>query len=383
MSFTSTHYSSELCEKIFSVENAHHNLRLDQFLKNHLGQMSRQFIQKKIFKGEIAIEGRYLDGSNPPPLRPSTLVKSGQWVKMITYSLPLNHIDEEVWNGSLLKLEDFGEPQLIAKQTDWILINKPPFMATHPTGRHLFHTATTYFENVLKESLHSVHRLDRETSGLLLLARNPQGARFLTSQFEEAKVKKAYLLLVSYLGQERPEERFPLVADFRLGVDDGSSPQEDLKGHTRVRVAFYPSESSMGKRALTRFQWVYGKNNMALLLAFPQTGRQHQIRVHSAALGFPLIGDKLYNGDPELFGRFKDKRPTEEDFKKMMMPRQALHAIGLNFETQDSIPQTFMGPFPEDWWGLIETTWGIEDRFEFQQGLSLSEKVKVELDKNY
>jgi hypothetical protein len=110
-----------------------------------------------------------------------------------------------------------------------------------------------------------------------------------------------------------------------------------------------PENSSQGKSALTDFELIFENENYLLLLAFPHTGRQHQIRAHAAHHGFPLLGDKIYHGGVPLFKRYKDNLTTEEDYLLMQIPRQALHACAIYLPYPDPInPQSFLAPLPDD-----------------------------------
>ena len=121
------------------------------------------------------------------------------------------------------------------------------------------------------------------------------------------------------MAHKKKELSFPIIANERLGTLEETIP--------RVYNHCFPEDSRQGKHAQTEFIDLYQNENYLIGLAFPKTGRQHQIRSHAAHHGFPLIGDKLYNGDPTVFMRFKDFIATEDDHKLMQIPRHALHAI--------------------------------------------------------
>jgi RluA family pseudouridine synthase len=324
MSFQQKTYEAHQCTAQYRVENQDHDKRLDQFLKMYLGKLSRQFIKKKIFKGEIFIENRFSE----EPLKPSTKVKSGQVVTMLTKNLPeLSHEDiPEVEDTLPLFENDF-----------FYIVNKPAFMTTHPTGRHLFNCATTHFAKLFNHphALHSVHRLDRETSGLLILAKNPIGAQKMTQLFEEGKITKVYLLL-AHKKIEHSEHNihhkieFPYLNKKRIGKSELGESK------TRIMMETYPENSNQGKWAQTLFDKVLEFDKFVMLLAFPISGRQHQIRVHASEMGYPLVGEKLYGDDSEIFFRDKDKTLTQNDHDNLIMTRQALHAIGLKFNFLNS-----------------------------------------------
>src|SRR5690606_14188470 len=98
-----------------------------------------------------------------------------------------------------------------------IVCSKPPFMITHPAGKHLFYCATVYYESIHNKTIHSIHRLDRETSGLLVLGKNSVASNEISNQFEEGLVKKCYLLIAH---KEEIRSTFPFTANERINNED-------------------------------------------------------------------------------------------------------------------------------------------------------------------
>lgn len=293
---------------VYLVEEDQHQMRLDQFLQIYLESFSRESVKRKIANGEIRIVGR------PGNHRPSTRLNYRDVVELVTNKTA--H-EDEWWHGEKLELE--LEPEIVFEDNDLIVISKPPYMSTHPTGRHLFNCATVVFEARDGKTIHSIHRLDRETSGILLLGKNPEFTRIMTDHFENDRVRKCYFFMAKIDEDKFHDDEF--MAKERLGAEE-----EGLK---RVYINHYPEDSFEGKSAETRFKVLYKQDGYALGLAFPITGRQHQIRVHAMAHGLPLVGDKLYLGSFEMFQRFKDLIATEEDHHLMELSRHALHAIAI------------------------------------------------------
>ncbi|MBY0516444.1 MAG: RluA family pseudouridine synthase [Bacteriovoracaceae bacterium] len=297
----------------FPVTPTDEGLRLDAFMHQHMPTLSREFIKKKIEKGEVTISGR------PSPHKSSTKVHTGETVTSITYNTPV--LEDEEWQG---KPHDLTEEPVVVYEDDKIIAcHKPAFMTTHPAGRHLFYVATTYFSTIHDKVIHSIHRLDRETSGLLLLGKDPDAAKLIGQLFENDKVKKCYFLIAHI---NEGAKKMPYTANERLGENPGLP-----RGMQRC----FPTDSDEGKEAETSFEPILEKEGYMLALAFPKTGRQHQIRLHAAFHGYPLLGDKLYNGDSGIFMRFKDKQATPEDHELMQIPRQALHALALRIPYPD------------------------------------------------
>lgn len=323
----------------FPVPPGDEGLRLDVFVHQHMPTLSREFIKKKIEQGDVTISGR------TPPHKSSVRVHAGETVTSITYNTPV--LEDEEWHG---KPHDLSEEPIVVFEDDKIIAcHKPAFMTTHPAGRHLFYVATTYFATIHDKVIHSIHRLDRETSGLLLLGKDPEAAKLISQYFESDRIRKCYFLIAH---KKENAAAFPFTARERLG---------ERPGMPRGMHMCHPEDSSEGKEAETTFEVLTEKDGYALVLAFPKTGRQHQIRLHAAHHGYPLLGDKMYNGDPTIFMRFKDKVATPEDHEKMQIPRQALHALALKVPYPDASKETlYRAPLGADLKAWIHETLALD-----------------------
>ncbi len=329
---------------VFLVEAKDEGMRLDAYIKKKPLPLSREFIKKKIFYGEIIIEGRV--GKQ----RPSSRVRCGEKILFFSYK---KGMIKEFWKGKNLEIESL-RTNVLFEDDDICVISRPPFMLTHPTGRHIFHCATTYLEKHYGKTVHSIHRLDRETSGILLLGKNPKISQLLTREFENRRVKKCYFFIAKknqcYHGKKLFHETAALAP---LSLDN-----------KRVSIV----NSSEGKTAATSFVIIEDIGAYVLGLAFPQTGRQHQIRVHAMLNGLPLVGDKLYLGNFEMFQRFKENQAYNEDYELMELPRHALHAMSLKIMYK-SKSVCFMDTIPKD---LKEWIGGVAVDFE-----KLQKKISV------
>lgn len=308
------------------VDEEHHGMRLDQFLALYLESFSREIIKKKIKDKEIIITGR------PGTHKPSTIVHHKDEVIIKFFK---SHHEDEYWRGEKLELQ--LEPEVVYEDDDLLVISKPAFMSTHPAGRHLFNAATVFFEKKYNKTIHSLHRIDRETSGILMLGKNPAMATEMMERFEKDDVKKCYL----FIGRIQPHFKHE---DFFIANERMGSLEEGLK---RVVVECFPENSSQGKHARTYFYILEKTPEYVIGIACPQTGRQHQIRVHAKAHGVPLVGDKLYLGSYETFQRFKDHEATIEDHDFMELPRHALHAIALKIPYKKE-ERLFITKIPKD-----------------------------------
>jgi 23S rRNA pseudouridine1911/1915/1917 synthase len=337
-------FTPERYEVLLGVSEDEDGMRLDQFCALHLITFSRQQIKKKISNGEVKILDR------PFPHKASVKVYHREKIELFTTR---GTSEDEYWNGEKLELQ--LDPEIIHEDEQIVVISKPPYMCAHPTGRHLFNCATVYFENKYGHTVHSVHRLDRETSGVQLIGKNPKSANKCTTLFEHDKVSKCYFLMA----HKKSQINFPFTANERLENKEDFLP--------RQYIHCFPEDGVTGKHAKTSYEELYQDDDYILALAFPRTGRQHQIRTHAAFHGFPLVGDKMYNGDPTVFMRFKDEVATKEDHDLMQISRHALHAVALKLPyPSEKEPSLFRSRIPDDFIDWIQRNLKNVDRDELE-----------------
>lgn len=341
MSILNKSYRDDIFEVRHLVDEEYHGARLDQFIQMYLDSFSREMIKKKIKVKEITIVGR------PGVHKPSTVLHHKDEVVIRFYR---SKFEDEYWRGNKLELQ--MDPDIVFEDEALIVISKPAFMSTHPAGRHVFNCATVFFEMKYEQTIHSLHRIDRETSGILMLGKTPKIANEMMAHFEKDDVKKCYLFISRANENYRGEKEF-------IACERMSSPGEGLK---RVYVEYYPENSMEGKHARTFFFILEQVGDYVIGIACPQTGRQHQIRVHALAHGIPLIGDKMYLGSYEMFQRFKDQVATPEDHDHMEIPRHALHAIALKIPYKKEKKKIFITHIPSDLktWIIKKTSLNIE-----------------------
>lgn len=212
-------------------------------------------------------------------------------------------------------------------------IEKPAGLPMHTTAKFWKNTLTALLrERYPGQTMQVCHRLDRETSGIVLVARSSQAASFLMRAFENRKVQKAYLALVH--GQPTPP----------VGAVDVAMKLIDSPTHMMMGVA------ADGLHARTRYTTLERYQQHTLILAEPETGRQHQIRLHCAHIGHPIVGDKMYKASEADFMAFCDGGMTDELLAKFdFLPRHALHAHRLSFPHPITHQMmTIQSPLPDD-----------------------------------
>lgn len=291
-------------------------VRLDAFLQRHLKWRSRTSIQKLIRDGWVLVDAPTPEqpegtGVLTEERRPGRRLRDGARVVIVIPPEARLPVPEDVSTELSILWED----------EDALAVDKPPHLPVHPSGRHHGDTLIQRVHARYKDSHldrgvapRLCHRLDRETSGIVLVAKNPDAHRRLAAQFEERRTEKEYLAIV----HGGPEEESGEVA-LPIGPSRVSS--------VRLKMAV----AADGLPCRTEWRVVERLADRTLLACRIHTGRQHQIRVHLAAIGLPIVGDKLYGRDEQYFCRQADGVLTEEDLADLELPRHALHNHRLAF----------------------------------------------------
>ena len=295
-------------------------MRLDHFLAARLDWRSRSSVQTLVREGYVWVDLARPEAPNGTGVRkretrPGAKVPHGTriWVEI-----------PEVYR-QVLAGETKHELAVLYEDRECLAVDKPANIAVHPSGRHMTDTLIQRVHLRFKDDIEAgrmvprlCHRLDRETSGVVLVGKRPETHPRLATQFEDRLVDKEYLALV--WGELAEPDG---CIDYPIGPAQHSAI--DLKMSAR----------SDGQPCRTDWRVVERVPGYTLVRCRIHTGRTHQIRVHLAAIGHPVVGDKLYGPDEQLFVRAIDGTLTDEDRSLLELDRQALHDHRLEFTTPD------------------------------------------------
>jgi len=316
----------------FTIRGRVAGRRLDQYLAAALPDFSRTFIQKLIREGAVTVNGRQV--------KPSYQIRRGDRVR----------VEVELPAGPAVAAEDIPLDILFEDEA-LIVVNKPPDMVVHPAKGHqsgtlvnalLGHTRTlssTYGE--LRAGI--VHRLDRDTSGVILAAKTDAAHAALAAQFEARTVEKHYLAVV-----EREPELDSDLIDAPLGRSRRNPEAMAVRRDGKPAQTIY--------RVARRFR------GFAELDVQPLTGRTHQIRVHLAHIGHPVVADLLYSHRAALYrSELLGREPSADE--EPLIERQALHARSIAIDHPLSGQRmVFEAPVPGDMAQLLATLGELRPR---------------------
>lgn len=315
------------------------NKRLDRYLVDRISFLSRSQLQRLIETGAVEVNDR--------TAKASTKLRKGDRVSVLVPPPPSTEIQ-----GEDIPIEVLHEDDAM------LVLNKQPDIIVHPARSHnsgtLLNALVYYFENksksggglsaVGKEFARPgvVHRLDRDTSGVMVIAKDETAHWKLGRQFEKRTTNKRYLAIVHGLIEADAD-----VIDIPLGP----SPSK-AKGMREKQVVRH---DELGKPAVTiyrvrqRFHGSRTSGPFTLVELELKTGRTHQIRVHLSHLGYPIVGDDMYGGSVRISRAEIDPDCPKDQRNEVIVERQALHAalLGFNHPTTDQ-PVEFTAPLPKD-----------------------------------
>lgn len=219
-----------------------------------------------------------------------------------------------------------------------LVVDKPAGLVCHSASRPQQDSLAQWLRRYGIATPRLIHRLDRETSGLVLVAKTLPVARALARQMQQRQIQREYLAIV--WGELATDE---VVVDQPIGVAD----------HALVYTRRVVRPDGQPARTIVRVEQRLA--GFTLLRLCPHTGRAHQLRVHLQWLGYPIVGDKIYGPDERWYLEFIRDGVTPAMLRELLMPRQALHAARLSFRHPiHHQPQTFEVPLPADMGAFIE-----------------------------
>lgn len=298
-------------EEVLVVGELDEPLRLDKYISDQLGYFPRSQYERREVSTWI----------NGKPVKGSFKVSGGESLKVIWHDLPETNVEAEA-----MDLDVLYEDGTV------IVVNKVQGMVVHPAHGNWSGTLVQGLLHRVKDLAEAfdaepdgelrpgiVHRLDKDTSGVLITAKTPEALEFLSSQFRDRSTEKVYWAVL----KGNPKVSSGIVEGF-LGRDP------------RNRQRFAAVGPAQGKSAVTEWKVLSQSPGYSFVEFRPRTGRTHQLRVHSVVLGFPILGDPLY------------ARPDRQIPEATLM----LHARSLSIVLPDGIRRTFTAPIPE----LFRTT---------------------------
>jgi 23S rRNA pseudouridine1911/1915/1917 synthase len=313
-------------------------MRIDRFVQSQLKRTSRTKAQAIIVASAYSAEGRRL--------APGDRVRAEQRIHM--------------WRPPWDETPPCEELPVLFEDDALLAIDKPAMIPVHPTARYYRSTVTKMLETARPdERFFLAHRLDRETTGVLLLSRTSEADRHVKKQFAGLDPKtgrpsprrfvdKAYLAIA---------RGWPDLDTFRVEAPLEEDTDNRIRVKMRVAAPGTGLPSATACTVVDRRTHPETGRRYALIRCDLETGRQHQIRVHLASAGYVLVGDKLYGDDDRLHARGADGVLTAEDLENLELPRQALHAHALELDhpLEDGRRVRFESPLAPD----LQAFWDV------------------------
>ena len=297
--------------------------RLDKYLHSRFANFSRAMIQKQIGAGAVKVNGKIV--------KSSFKLSPGDKIDLTPPELPSKEIMPED-----IPLD------IIYEDSQLIILNKQPNMIVHPARGNTHGTlvnALAFYSDKLSSGLGEfrpgiIHRLDKDTTGVMVITKNDTAQWKVAKQFERRQVKKTYLAII-HGTPELTRDRINAA----LGV------------HPRIREK-YAIRPEIGKEAITFYEVLESFRGFSLLRLTPKTGRTHQIRVHLSYIKHPIVADDMYGGKLVYPWQLADAEPAAQD---PIITRCALHASTLEFKHPTTgETMKFEAPLPADMQNLLD-----------------------------
>jgi len=304
-----------------NVPPNHTGKELLEYLSGRFRYQTSEAWRELILKWKVTVNGK--------SVQPGHILQRGD---LVAYAVVLKEppVDKNI--------------QILHEENTFLVAFKPGQLPSHADGNFIKNTFIFLITEELRRNGHKgvvmlAHRLDRETSGLMVVAKDKQAHRKLVNQFEKGLVEKEYLAVVK-----------GSIAEKQFEVDGAIARDEESEISTRHKVV--SAETPFAKPSRTLFEKVQDLKETTLLKCIPKTGRTNQIRVHLASIGYPLVGDKLYGRTDDQFLEFIHyvKAGGDPAFGgRLETPRHLLHASKLSFihpETGERV--SFEAEMPAD-----------------------------------
>ena len=314
-----------IVERRFIVEPELAGHRLDHFLVRKIPRLSRTRAQAIIRETVTFADGR--------PAKSNSRLSAGETVIMRRRASPEPPCPRRF--------------DVLHRDDHVMVIDKPAGLPVHISARYYFNTLTRVIsERFPGEGWQICHRLDRETSGALVLARGRDSARVVKRAFERKLTRKRYVAIAYGVPMQA---QFDI--DLPLGLTDDPSAKIALR--MVVRESGLPSRTDV--EVIETLPGADGLGPFCLLACRPVSGRQHQIRAHLAAIGHPIVGDKLYAHGDDVFAAACDELLDSEQKTALLLSRHALHAERIAFPHPDGDELEVSAPMPKELSAFIET----------------------------
>lgn len=324
----------------FLVDKGQTPMRIDKYLVDRIENATRTKVQQAIDQGKVWVNDKYV--------RSNYKVKPDDKIEVITFDEPkIYEVVPEEMDLNIVYEDDY-----------LLIINKPAGLTVHPGVGNYSGTLSNGLAHYLGSDIihdqrhpYLVHRIDKNTSGLLVVAKDEESTRRLTKQFREHTVTRKYNALVWGSFEE----------------DSGTIEGNITRSNQNRKIFTVTHEEDVGKHAITHYKVLKDFNYVSLVECQLETGRTHQIRVHMKYIGHPLFSDEVYGGSRIRKGVVfsKYKQFVENCFN--IMPRQALHAKTLGFDHPHTGERMhFDSELPNDFQEVLNRWEQVSDAYDFE-----------------
>jgi len=295
-------------KKTINVDSTYNNMRIDRLLRNYLGKLPQSLIEKNLRNGKIKL--------NKKKVKSFIKVKTGDKIDLFNFSFQNNIIQKKVKFEPSNEIVKENEDLIIENNNDFVVINKNSGISVQGGTKSKKNLIDIFAKSKIFKNTKpfSVHRLDKDTSGVFIIAKNRQTAQLLTSLFRLKKIHKTYLALCH-------------------------GEVDTIKGTIKNDLLRFENKKKIIEKAETYFKVIDKNNNSTLIKMKPITGRKHQLRKHLFMMGHSIIGDKKYNSQMGI---------------KSLNKKLMLHSYEIKFMINEK-KYTFRASMPDYFKKMIKT----------------------------